>query len=99
MVSPVKVWRRQRKIRFYLGKEGTVISWTRIYSAPTLFRHIVPYTIVYVRFHDGFFQSGVLVDYPYEQIKKGMQVTMTLRKVKKSLPESVISYTIVFRPL
>jgi len=100
MISPVKVWRRQKTIRDLLGKKGTVITWTTIFTPPPQFKHIAPYTIVYVRLANKQCICAQLVDSnPDTQIKKGDKVVVTLRKLRESVADDVIPYTIACKPL
>jgi len=95
MISPVKVWRRQKTIRDLLGKEGIIITWTKIFTPPPQFKHIAPYIIVFVTLKNGQNICAQLVDcMDYSLIDKGKQVVVTLRKLRESVIEDVIPYTI-----
>jgi uncharacterized OB-fold protein len=100
MISPVKVWRRQKTIRDLLGKKGTVVSWTTIFTPPPQFKHIAPYIIVYVQLEDKQNICAQLVDsIPGKSIKKGNKVIVTLRKLRESVADDIIPYTIACKPL
>lgn len=95
MISPVKIWRRQKTIRDLLGKEGTIISWTKIFTPPPQFKHIAPYVIAYIKLDNGQHISSQLVDIlDYSQIQVGMKVIVTLRKLRETKSDEVIPYTI-----
>lgn len=95
MISPVKVWRRQKTIRDLLGKEGVIVSWTKIFTPPPQFKHIAPYSIVFVHLEDGQNITAQLVDILDEtQVFEGKKVIVTLRKLRESTLEDVIPYTI-----
>ncbi len=95
MISPVKVWRRQKTIRDLLGKKGIILSWTKIYTPPPQFKHIAPYVIVYVKLEDGQNITAQLVDILDNSVNfVGKKVTVTLRKLRESVAEDVIPYTI-----
>jgi uncharacterized OB-fold protein len=95
MISPVKVWRRQKTIRDLLGKKGSITSWTKIFTPPPQFKHIAPYTIVLVKLDDGQNICAQLVDCMDDSfIKVGKKVTVTLRKLRESVSDDVIPYTI-----
>ena len=49
MISPVKIWRRQKTVRDLLGQKGHIVTWTTIFTPPPQFKHIAPYTIVYLK--------------------------------------------------
>lgn len=100
MISPVKVWRRQKTIRDLLGEKGRVISWTRIFTPPPQFRHIAPYWIVLVELTNKQRICAQLVDFDFHnEITKGMRVVVTLRKLRESVSDDVIPYTIACRPV
>ncbi len=98
MISPVKVWRRQKTIRDLLGKQGRVISWTKIFTPPPHFRHIAPYVIVLVELSNRQRICAQLADFDSQSpVKKGMKVQVTLRKLRESVSDDVIPYTIACR--
>ena len=100
MISPVKVWRRQKTIRDLLGKEGVVLTWTKIFTPPPQFKHIAPYTIVFVKLENGQNICAQLVEYmDYSGLKVGIKVVVTLRKLRESVSEDVIPYTIACKIL
>ena len=95
MISPVKVWRRQKTIRDLLGKEGTVISWTKIFTPPPQFKHIAPYIIVLVKLASGQNICAQLVDCLDDStLDAGSKVVVTLRKLRESVSDDIIPYTI-----
>jgi len=95
MISPVKVWRRQKTIRDLLGKEGVVLTWTKIFTPPPQFKHIAPYTIVFVKLDNGQNICAQLVDSMEDSLLKGdKKVVVTLRKLRESVSDDVIPYTI-----
>ncbi len=98
MISPVKIWRRQKTVRDLLGKKGTIVSWTTIYTPPAQFKHIAPYSIVFVKLDDNTHIVTQLVDF-YETIKKGQRVVVVLRKFRIISPEDVIPYTVACKVL
>lgn len=99
MISPVKIWRRQKNIRGLLGKIGKIITWTKIFVAPSQFKKYAPYPIVLVEFVGGGRLYGQLVDFEESDLKSGRRVISVLRKVRQPSEEGVIAYGIKFRPL
>ena len=93
MISPVKVWRRQKTVRDLLGKKGSVISWTTIYTPPPQFKHIAPYIVAMIKLDNKTNIMAQLVGNT-EIPKKGQKVVIVLRKLRESSPEDVIPYTI-----
>lgn len=100
MISPVKIWRRQKEIRAILGKQGTIITWTKIYVATDEFKKLAPFPVVLVEFKDGTKAVGQLVDYdPKSDLRIGNKVIAVLRKTKDVSQEDVIAYGIKFKPI
>ena len=97
MVSPVKIWRRQKEIRPFLHKKGKVVSWTYVYAPPEEFKKNAPYAVVLVMFEDGDKAFGQLVECDIENIKIGMSVYSTLRKVREVSAEDIIAYGLKFK--
>lgn len=96
MISPVKIWRRQKKIRGMLNKKGIVLSWTIIYTPPNDFRKCAPYPVFLVKLDSGEKVVGQYVETFSEDIKIGMHVKTILRKTRITDHEDVISYGIKF---
>ncbi|MFZ2026027.1 MAG: OB-fold domain-containing protein [Microgenomates group bacterium] len=100
MISPVKVWRRQKTIRDLLGHKGTVISWTKIFTPPPQFKHIAPYMIAYVKLDNKRTVCAQLVDVQQmDEITFGTKVVVTLRKLRESIADDVIPYTIACKKI
>jgi len=99
MISPVKIWRRQKEKRLILGKVGQIISWTKIYVAPKDFKNIAPYPVVLVELEDKKRFVGQLVDYDEKNLKIGQKVKTVLRKTRNIGQEEVIPYGIKFKPI
>lgn len=96
MISPVKIWRRQKKIRKILGQEGKIISWTKIYVAGKEFRKQAPYFVVLVELNNKQKVVGQLVDFFDKEAKIGMKVVAVLRKTREVKEEDIIPYGVKF---
>lgn len=95
MISPVKVWRRQKTIRDLLGEKGTIVSWTKIFNPPPQFKHIAPYIIVFVKLRNGQNVCAQLVDCLDDSVLEvGKKVIITLRRLRETVPDDVVPYTI-----
>jgi len=99
MISPIKVWRRQKEIRKLLGQRGKVLTWTQIYVAGPNFKQYAPYPVVLVKLDDGQKVFGQLVDYENKDLKINAKVVSVLRKVRETDHDDVIAYGIKFKPL
>ena len=98
MQSAVKVWRRQKKDKMLLGKQGIVESWTTIFVAPGKFHKETPYTVVLVRLADGNLVYGQLVDFEDTDKRIGLPVKSVLRRNGEVEKEDLIEYGMKFVP-
>ena len=69
MISPVKIWRRQKEIRKVLGKKGKILTWTKIFTPSADFKKYAPYPVLLVEFDNKEKIYGMLVDYRDEDLK------------------------------
>lgn len=99
MISPVKIWRRQKEIRKLIGKSGRIIGWTKIYTPGSDFKKYAPYPVVLVELESKEKIYGQLVDYESQDLRTGSQVISVLRKVRASSEDGVIAYGVKFKPL
>lgn len=99
MISPIKIWRRQKEIRKILGKKGKILTWTKIHAAGSDFKKYAPYPIALVEFEDKEKAYGQLVNLEKEDLKIGREVMAILRKVREPSKEGVIAYGVKFKPL
>lgn len=93
--SPVKIWRSQKKVIQWLGKEGVIESFTLIRVPPLCFENEAPYPVVLVKI-GGEKIIGQLVDCNIDEVKIGLKVKATLRKIKDFGKRGVIQYGIKF---
>jgi len=98
MISPVKIWRHQKKVNQLLGKTGKIVSFTLIRVAPVEFKQQVPYPVVVVRIEDGRGVVGQLVDWEKKNLKLGQKVKTVYRKIREPESEGIIPYGIKFKP-
>ncbi len=99
MISPVKIWRRQKEIRKVLGKKGKILTWTKIFTPGSDFKKYAPYPVVLVKLENKEKIYGQLVDCEEKNLKIGQEVISVLRKVRASSEEGVIAYGIKFKPM
>ena len=99
MISPVKIWRRQKEIRKILGKKGKIFLWTKIYIPGSDFKKYAPYPVILVELENCEKIYGQLVDSEEKDLKAGREVISVLRKVRASSDDGVIAYGLKFRPL
>ena len=99
ITTPVKLWRRQKDVASLIGKEATLVQWTIIRTPPKSFIKEAPYPVVIVQLQTGKKMIGQLVDWQESDLVKGKKVVAVLRKLFPDSPESIITYTIKFKPL
>lgn len=99
MLSPVKIWRNQKKIQKFLGLNGKIVSWTRIHVPPSGFSNQAPYVVVIVQLDIGIRLTAQLVDWQEKHLAIGQKVKTILRRTKDPGEEGVIPYGIKFKPL
>lgn len=96
MISPVKIWRNQKKIRNLLGTTGKIISFTVVRVPPQDFENQAPYLVAVVETRKER-HVGQLVDVRLNEVKIGQEVTAVLRRVKKVDTEGIIPYGIKWK--
>jgi len=99
MISPVKIWRHQKKIASLLGKEGKIISFTFVRVPPQGYEKEAPYPVVLVELENGKRLVGQLVDWQEKDLILGRRVKAVYRRVKQPDSEGIIPYGIKFAPL
>lgn len=99
MVSPVKIWRNQGKVRQLLGKTGRIVSWTFIRLPPTGFSAQAPYPVVLVKFDAGGMFTAQLVDWEKSDLTIGTRVVTVVRKIIEPTNEGVIPYGVKVKPV
>lgn len=98
MISPVKIWRNQKKLRQLLGKKGLIVSFTIIRQPPAGFESQAPYAAVIVDLA-GTRVTGQLVDIDLDQVKIGQKVQAIVRRTKQPHEEGLIPYGIKFKQI
>lgn len=99
MISPVKIWRRQKETRKLLGKEGIIMTWTIIYVTGSEFKKFAPYPVVIAKLNNGDKVTASLVDYEKEDLKMGRKIKVVLRKVRESGQEDILVYGPKLKPI
>lgn len=99
ITTPVKIWRRGKKIATHIGKTGTIVQWTIVRVPPKNFADQAPYPVVIVKLSTGESVTGQLVDWTETDLKPGQKVVAVMRRVTYGDTDSVISYGIKYKPL
>lgn len=101
-VCPVCVKHRQslgRMEPYQLSGEGEVVSYTVVHDAAEGFEMQVPYILAIVRTVEGPQLTGSVVDIPPSEIKIGLRVRATFRKLREEGAAGVIHYGYKFAPM
>ncbi len=99
ITTPVKSWRRSKKVASLLGKEGKILHLTYIRVPSREFVKQAPYPVVIVALANEQRMIGQLVDWGQEDLVSGRKVIAILRRITTDDAEGIISYGIKFRPL
>ncbi len=98
MISPVKIWRHQKKVVSLIGQKGKIISWTLVRIPPAGYEQEAPYPVVLVELATKEKLLAQLVDWQEKDLVKGKKVTAVYRRIRKPDSEGVIHYGIKFKP-
>lgn len=99
MISPVKIWRNQKKIQTLLEQEGKILTHTTIFVPPAGFESQAPYVVVVVELTNGKKITAQLVDFDEQHLCIGQKVKTILRRTKDPTEEGVIPYGIKCTPI
>lgn len=92
MNTPVNIWRKHKELHKFLGQQGTLLLWTKIFAAPTGFEHQTPYLVGLVDFDNQKRQLLEIVDVPEEELVVGQKVEVVIRRSGKPSADGVIEY-------
>jgi len=96
------LWRKSKET-YQLPAEGSgkgkIVSFSVVRKAARLFKSYVPYIIAVVELDTGQRLISQIVDCKIEEIKIGMKVEATFRKIFVENEKSAIAYGIKFCPI
>jgi len=75
-----------------LSGKGEVVTYTIIHVGPEDFEDQTPYPIAIIRLEEGPQVTGQIVDMPLEDVKIGMKVEGTFRKIQQDGHTGAIYY-------
>ena len=78
---------------------GTVLTYTIIHSAPHNFEEQAPYPVAIVKLDEGPRVTAQIVDCDVNDVKIGMKVQSTFRKIQQDGNIGAIYYGYKFKPL
>ncbi len=86
-------------IPFQLSGDGEVFSYTVVHEAAEGFEMQVPYALALVRTVEGPTLTGQIVDLEPEDVRIGLKVRATFRKLREEGKAGVIHYGYKFAPV
>src|SRR5512137_1193803 len=78
--------------KFRLSGKGEVYSFTLVHDAPAAFELQKPYIVAMIKMDEGVMMTAQLSDCEYPDVKIGMRVKATLRKIGEEGAGGVIHY-------
>ncbi|MCS7126593.1 MAG: Zn-ribbon domain-containing OB-fold protein [Aigarchaeota archaeon] len=81
-----------------LPETGKLIAYTIVRSPPCGFEEQTPYIIGFIELEDGTRILSQITDCYPEELKLGMKVEVTFRRVREDDPDKIIAYGYKFRP-
>jgi uncharacterized OB-fold protein len=82
-----------------LSGKGEVITYTIIHVGPGDFEEQIPYPIAIIKLDEGPQVTAQIVDCPIDEIKIGMEVESTFRKIQQDGLTGAIYYGYKFKKL
>lgn len=83
---------------FKFSGRGEVYSHSTVNNAPEGYEEFAPYTVALVKLEEGPLVTAQLTDVATDDVKIGMPVEMTTRKITTQGDEGLIIYGYKFRP-
>ena len=74
MISPVKIWRRQKEIKKILGEKGTILTWTKIHTTSKDFKEFAPYPVAIAKLDNGLTPESFIEGYDKVTSERVMEV-------------------------
>jgi uncharacterized protein len=88
----------EKMVPFQLSGDGEVFSYTVVHEAAEGFEMQVPYALALVRTVEGPVLTGQIVDVTPEEVRIGLKVRATFRKLREEGKAGVIHYGYKFAP-
>jgi uncharacterized protein len=81
-----------------LAGKGEIYSFSIVHDAPAQFEMQKPYVVAMIKLDEGIMLTAQIIDCDPEEIKIGMRVSATFRKLGEEGPGGVIHYGYKFYP-
>ncbi len=89
----------EKMMPFQLSGEGEVFSYSVVHEAAEGFEMQVPYVVALVKTVEGPMLTGQVVDVAPEEVRIGLRVHATFRKLREEGKAGVIHYGYKFAPV
>jgi hypothetical protein len=84
---------------FKLSGKGEIVTYTIIHDAPESFKEQVPYPIAIIKLEEGPKVTAQIVDCDIDDVKIGMKVKNTFRRIQEDGYTGAIYYGYKFKPM
>ena len=84
---------------FRLSGKGEIVTYTIIHDAPENFKEQIPYPIAIIKLEEGPQLTAQIVDCNIDDVKIGMKVISTFRRIQEDGYTGAIYYGYKFKPL
>ena len=82
-----------------LSDKGKLVSFTVIRSPPSGYEEYVPYVVGIVELADGIRVISQIVDCDIEDVRTGMELEATFRRISTDGDSGIVMYGTKFRPI
>lgn len=89
--------RKGKLVEAKMPETGKIVSYSRVFVAPTGFEHETPYFLAVVELDNKATLLTQIVDSKAETVKEGARVEMVFRKIYEDSPEGAIAYGYKFK--
>lgn len=89
--------RKGKLVEAKMPETGKILSFTRVFVAPSGFEHETPYFLAVVELENKATLLTQIVDSKPEQVTEGANVELVFRKIYEDSPKGAIAYGYKFR--
>jgi len=82
-----------------LSGKGEIVTYTIIYAGPKAFEEQVPYPVAIIKLKEGPQITAQIVDCDIDDVKIGMKVENTFRRIQEDGYTGAIYYGYKFKPV
>jgi len=82
-----------------LPDKGRLVEYTVVYAVPKGYEVMAPYVIGVVELENGIRVMAQITDVDVNDVREGMEVEVSIRRLPEQLEGGMICYTYKFRPV